>query len=87
MAATVDYLFGYGATTDLVKDTHYQEVAQTLLLDPRQQEFFKKHNPAALQEATERMLEAAERGLWKNTDEETRAALETCLLELQGQLE
>jgi cobaltochelatase CobN len=87
IAATVDYLFGYGATTDLIKDTHYQEVAQTLLLDPRQREFFKKYNPAALQEATERMLEAAERGLWKDPDEETRSALEQCLLELQGQLE
>jgi cobaltochelatase CobN len=87
MAATVDYLFGYGATTDLIKDTHYQEVARTLLLDPRQQEFFKKHNPAALQEASERMLEAAERGLWKHPDEETRTALEECVLELQGQLE
>jgi cobaltochelatase CobN len=87
MAATVDYLFGYGATTDLIKDTHYEEVAQTLLLDSRQQEFFKKHNPAALQEASERMLEAAERGLWKHPDEETRTALEDCVLELQGQLE
>jgi cobaltochelatase CobN len=87
MAATVDYLFGYGATTDLVKDTHYQEVAQTLLLDPRQQEFFKKHNPVALQEAAERMLEAAERRLWKRPDAETVSALEECLLELQGQLE
>jgi cobaltochelatase CobN len=87
MAATVDYLFGYGATTDLVKDTHYQEVAQTLLLDPRQQEFFKKHNPVALQEAVERMLEAAERRLWKRPDAGTVSALEECLLELQGQLE
>ena len=87
MAATVDYLFGYGATTDLVKDTHYQEVAQTLLLDPRQQEFFRKHNPVALQEAAQRMLEAAERRLWKRPDAETVSALEECVLELQGQLE
>ena len=87
MAATVDYLFGYGATTDLIRDTHYQEIAQTLLLDPRQQEFFKKHNPAAFQEATERILEAAERGLWKRPDLQTISALEECLLELEGRLE
>jgi cobaltochelatase CobN len=87
MAATVDYLFGYSATTDLVKDSHYREVAQTLLLDPEQQEFFKKHNPAAFQEAAERLLEAVERGLWKRPDEETLSALEECLVELQGQLE
>jgi len=87
MAATVDYLFGYGATTDLIRDTHYQEIAQTLLLDPRQQEFFKKHNPAAFQDATERILEAAERGLWKRPDMQTVSALEGCLLEIQGRLE
>jgi cobaltochelatase CobN len=87
IAATVDYLFGYGATTNLVKDAHYQEVARVLLLDPEQKEFFKRHNPAALEEATERLLEAAERGLWENPQKDTIAALETNLLELKGQLE
>jgi len=87
MAATVDYLFGYGATTNLVKDLHYQEVAQALLLDPVQNEFFRRYNPAAMEEATERLLEAAERGLWQRPDKDTVAALETNLLELKGQLE
>ncbi len=87
MAATVDYLFGYGATTDFVEDHHYEEIAQTLLLAPEQKEFFQRHNPVALQEATERLLEAAERGLWEHPDEVTFSALEENLLELQGQLE
>lgn len=87
MAATVDYLFGYSVTTDLVEDHHYEEISRSLLLSPEQKEFFQRHNPAALQEASERMLEAMERGVWKNPDEETRAALEGTLLELQGQLE
>ncbi len=87
MAATVDYLFGYGATTNLIKGIHYQEVARALLLDPEQRKFFQRHNPAALEEATERLLEAAERGLWENPDQDTLAALESNLLELQGQLE
>jgi cobaltochelatase CobN len=87
MAATVDYLFGYGATTNLIKDIHYQEVARTLLLDPEQKKFFQRHNPAALEEATQRLLEAAERGLWECPDQDTVAALESNLLELQGQLE
>ena len=87
MAATVDYLFGYGATTNLIKGIHYQEVARALLLDPEQKRFFQRHNPAALEEATERLLEAAERGLWESPDQETVAALESNLLELQGQLE
>jgi len=87
MAATVDYLFGYDATTHLIEDHHYEEIAQALLLDPAQKEFFQRYNPVALQEAAERMLEAAERGLWEHPGEATRSALEETLLELQGQLE
>ena len=87
MAATVDYLFGYGATTNFVENHHYEEVAQALLLSPKQKQFFLRHNPVALQEATERMLEAAERGVWERPNEETLSALEETLLELQGQLE
>ncbi len=87
MAATVDYLYGYGATTNLIKGIHYQEVARVLLLDPEQKRFFQRYNPAALEEATERLLEAAERGLWESPDQDTVAALEANLLELQGQLE
>ena len=87
MAATVDYLFGYDVTTNLVEDHHYEEIAQALLLSPEQKKFFQRHNPVALQEATERFLEAAERGLWEHPSEATLSALEENLLELQGQLE
>jgi cobaltochelatase CobN len=87
MAATVDYLFGYSATTGLVRDSQYEEIAQKLLLDPTQRDFFREHNPAALKESTRRLLEAAERGLWSAPSEKAIAGLEENLLELEGQLE
>lgn len=87
MAATVDYLFGYGATTPFVRSHHYDEVARALLLTPEQKTFFTRHNPIALQEATQRLLEAHERGLWTEANPETISALEETLLELEGQLE
>jgi cobaltochelatase CobN len=87
MAATVDYVFGYSATTGLVRDRQYEEIAQRLLLDDAQRNFFREHNPAALKESTRRLLEAAERGLWANPSEEAIAGLEENLLELEGQLE
>jgi len=87
MAATVDYLFGYDATTGLIQDHHYEEISRKLLLAPEQQQFFKRHNPAALQEACERMMEAAERGLWVHPGQETLSALEETLLELHGDME
>ncbi|GIT07520.1 MAG: hypothetical protein CM1200mP30_11500 [Pseudomonadota bacterium] len=51
MAATVDFLFGYDATCDIVADYQYEEVANKLLLDPEQQKFFREHNPLALRDA------------------------------------
>ena len=65
MAATVDYLFGYDATCDIVADYQYEEVANKLLLDPEQQKFFREHNPLALRDASQRLLEANERQMWQ----------------------
>ncbi len=87
MAATVDYLFGYDATCDIVADYQYEEVAQKLLLDPEQQKFFREHNPLALRDASQRLLEANEREMWENADPETLEALESAILEIQGEVE
>ncbi len=87
MAATADYIFGYDATCDVVADYQYEELAQKLFLDQDQQEFFKRYNPVALQDSVKRLLEAHERGLWKEANPETIEALELNLIELEGQLE
>lgn len=85
LAATVDYLFGYSATTGLVRDHHFQAVAQKLVLE--QESFFMEHNPDAMREAAARLLEAVERGLWPAPDAETVEALQTTLLRLEGDRE
>ena len=87
MAATVDYLFGYDATCDIVADYQYEEVANKLLLDPEQQKFFREHNPLALRDASQRLLEASERQMWQNADSETLEALESTILEIHGDME
>jgi cobaltochelatase CobN len=87
IAATVDYMFGYAATCDVIDPRHFEEAARALLLDPEQQEFFQRHNPSALKEASERMLEAHERGLWRDAPRDTIAALQETVIDLQGQLE
>ena len=87
MAATVDYLFGYDATCDIVADYQYEEVANKLLLDPEQQKFFREHNPLALRDASQRLLEANERQMWQNADSETLEALEATVLEIHGEME
>ncbi|MCL4422834.1 MAG: cobaltochelatase subunit CobN [Actinobacteria bacterium] len=64
MAATVDYLFGYDATTGVVQDWMYERVTQAYVGDPEMRKFFAQSNPWALQSIAERLLEADQRGLW-----------------------
>lgn len=61
MAATVDYLFGYDATANVVSDFMYEQVAQDYALDAATQDFFERSNPWALRAISERLLEAAQR--------------------------
>jgi cobaltochelatase CobN len=85
MAATVDYLYGYSATTGIVAGHHFEAVAHALLLE--QEPFFRAHNPDALREASTKLLEAAQRGLWTAPDAATLGALETVVLSLEADRE
>ena len=65
MAASVDYLFAYDATTNLIDDYQYEQVTDALLLNEQNREFMQEHNPSAMEEMAERLLEATQRGLWQ----------------------
>lgn len=65
MAATVDYLFAYDATTRCVPDYVYQGIAEAYLQDDSTREFVTKANPWALRDMAERLLEAYQRQLWQ----------------------
>ncbi|MBJ7539169.1 cobaltochelatase subunit CobN [Marinomonas transparens] len=86
MTATVDYLFAYDATTDLVADYQYEQVTDRLLLDPDNQAFMRDNNPHALEEMGERLLEAIQRGMWQNADGH-REKIQSLLLDLDQQQE
>ncbi|MCC9307220.1 cobaltochelatase subunit CobN [Kitasatospora sp. RB6PN24] len=87
MAATVDYLFGYDATTGVVADWMYERLTQEYVLDPVNREFLTTANPWALHGISERLLEAAERGLWAEPDPALLAQLQAAFLESEGDLE
>jgi cobaltochelatase CobN len=65
IAATVDYLFAFSATTGLVDDHQYALVADAYVHDDTTREFLQRHNPLALRAVGERLLEAMQRGLWR----------------------
>jgi cobaltochelatase CobN len=86
MAATIDYLFAYDATTDFIDDYQYQQVAQALIFDKQNQAFMRAHNLSALEEMTERMLEATQRNMWQATEQD-KQDLQNLLLDIDAEKE
>jgi cobaltochelatase CobN len=75
MAATVDYLFAFAATADCVADHHFDLVFDAYLADDEVRGFIEQHNPAALKEIAERLIEAQDRHLWKPRSNAAHASL------------
>ena len=65
IAATVDYLFAFAATTGAVRNHHFEAVYQAFVCDERVRRFMADHNPHALAELAERLAEAVDRELWR----------------------
>ena len=87
LAATVDYLFGYDATAGVVDDWMYARLVATYLEDPTTRAFLEKSNPWAVRGMVERLLEAADRGLWASPEPSTLEALRELYLATEGDLE
>jgi cobaltochelatase CobN len=87
LSATVDYMFGYDATAQVVEDWMYEDVTEEYVLDPDMQEFFRESNPWALRSIVERLLEAVERGLWETPQPEMLEKLKELYLDLEADLE
>jgi len=87
LAATVDYLFGYDATAGVVPDWMYEQLAASYVFDEETRSFMRRSNPWALRGITERLLEAASRGLWESPDAKTLDHLRQVYLEMEGDLE
>jgi cobaltochelatase CobN len=85
--ATVDYLFGFDATAQIMEDWMYEEVAQQYALDPVMREFLQESNPWALNAIAERLLEAAQRKMWQAPKPETLDSLKEAYLESETALE
>jgi len=87
LTATMDYLFGYDATAQVVDDWQYEQVARSYLLAEGMAEFFAQSNPWAQRDIAERLLEAAQRGMWAEPDPEVRHQIEEALLRAEGDIE
>ena len=64
IAATVDFLFAYAATTDAVGSQHFDALYDAYLRDETVRDFMADKNPQALADMAERFLAALARGYW-----------------------
>ncbi len=64
IAATVDYMFAFAATTGAVQSHHFDLAYDAFLADEATRYFIARNNPAALIEISEQLEEAIARGLW-----------------------
>ncbi|MEL6470187.1 MAG: cobaltochelatase subunit CobN [Cyanobacteria bacterium J06623_4] len=87
MAATVDYLFAYDATTHCVADHMYTGVAEAYVFNEQVREFVEQSNPWALRDMAERLLEAQQRGLWSGASEKMVDGLRAIAHEAEGKIE
>jgi cobaltochelatase CobN len=87
MAATLDFLFAYDATTNCVQDFMYQGVADAYLFDESVREFIEHNNPWVQRDIAERLLEANQRGLWEDVELGTLERLRLMVNESEGMIE
>ena len=76
IAATVDYLFAFAATTGAVKPHHFDLVYCAFVEDRVCADFLEEHNPAASREIRQRLREAIDREIWIPRSNSARAELE-----------
>ncbi|MGD9124503.1 MAG: cobaltochelatase subunit CobN, partial [Desulfarculaceae bacterium] len=86
LSRTVDNAFHWDATSQVIEDWMYEGLAQKYALDPEMQKWLREVNPYALQNVTERLLEAINREMW-NADPETKQKLEELYLDIEGDIE
>ena len=65
MAATVDYMFAFAATTRAVKNHHFGLAFDAFIRDEQVRAWIREHNPAALDDMLARFEEALARRLWR----------------------
>ncbi|MGB1336411.1 MAG: cobaltochelatase subunit CobN, partial [Planktomarina sp.] len=75
IAATVDYMFAFAATTGAVKSHHFDAVEAAFLEDDDTRDFIAEANGPALREIAQRLQEAIDRDLWQPRSNSARARI------------
>ena len=87
MSASLDYLFSFDATTNLVPNWCYQSIVNNWLNNNNTKDFISDNNPWALRDIAERLLEASNRELWTNPTKEEISSIKTLLSDVDSKIE
>jgi len=87
MAASLDYLFAYDASTGRIPPWAYGAISSTWLASDEVLAFLQRSNPWALRDMAERLLEAHNRGLWKDAAAEELQRLRSLVIESEALVE
>ena len=71
----------------MIEDFMYEGITESYLLDDENNAFIQEHNKWALKDMSERMLEAIQRGLWKDPSDSIKEQLEQLYLKAENDLE
>ncbi len=63
-----DFTMGWSATSDIVENWMYDDLAERFVLDDETREWIKDENPYAMMAILARLQEAEDRGFWDTTD-------------------
>ncbi|SMD05071.1 cobaltochelatase CobN subunit [Desulfocicer vacuolatum DSM 3385] len=86
LSKTMDIIFGWDATANVIDDFMYRRFADKVPLDREIQEWMKQVNPYALQNILDKLLEAAARGMWQ-PDDGMMAKMQEAFLDAEGDIE
>jgi len=87
MAASLDYLFAYDASTGRVPDWSYGAICDRWLKCADTLAFLRQANPWALRDMGERLLEAHHRGLWQGASRDQLEHLRQLVLSSEARIE
>jgi cobaltochelatase CobN len=86
-SATLDYLYAFDASTEVVSDWCYEEVYKSWLCDRDLKNFFLDNNPWALRDIAQRFLEIVNRKMWNNCSSDVIENLKNIIINTDSIIE
>ena len=86
MMKRIGRVYGFEASTQMVDDWIFDDIADTFVNDDEMRDFYRENNPYALEEIARRLLEANQRGLW-DAKEDTLEKLKGNYVEIESWME